>query len=151
MTKEEIKQIEELPETVTSEEYTKVLVMLEHLEHAENRKAYKKYEKKLLEKQKKIQKIKEKISLANELMMKYFYPVSNEKIKEHKKEWKKVKKIYQELGAYDQIIAYETIEKKESVSGSPIWYIGLCAGGICLLGIMAITVKKFNTNVENEN
>ncbi len=153
VTKEEIKQIEELPETVTSEEYTKVLVMLEHLEHAENRKAYKKYEKKLLEKQKKIQRIKEKISLANELMMKYFYPVSNEKIKEHKKEWKQVKKIYQELGAYDQkqIIAYETIEKKESVSGSPIWYIGLCAGGIFLLGIMVVTVKKFNTSVENEN
>ena len=86
-------------------------------------------------------------------MMKYFYPVSKEKIKEHKKEWKQVKQIYQELGAYDQkqIIAYETIEKKKSVSGSPIWYIGLCAGGIFLLGIMVVTVKKFNTNVENKN
>lgn len=146
VTKEEMKQIEELPETVTSEEYTKVLVMLEHLEHAENRKAYRKYEEKLLEKQKKIQKIKEKISLANELMMKYFYPISNEKIKEHKKEWKQVKKIYQELYPYDQkqIIAYEIIEKKGNVSISPIWYIGLCAGSILLIGIILVKVKKSN-------
>lgn len=140
----DVKAYEELPEPVTTEQYTAVVSLLEKLEQSGDADQYAEIEEGLKEKREQIEEIRKEIEAINAEVLEKLYPLERISLSD-KKEVESILERIGNLEPYDrqQVLRYEDIQRaavQVENQQRAVW-IGAACGAAAILAAAAVILR----------